>query len=80
MKIPAIKKLVENCSVKELKDAEDAFENEKVPTIQVDGEDEGEQFTHVIAAIWILEKMEADGVDFKTALREYTGKVRESIS
>jgi len=80
MKIPAIKKLVETYSLDDLKKAELAFENGENPEIDVQGEGEGEQFTHVIAAAWILEKMESDDVDFKSALRQYTNKVRESIN
>lgn len=80
MKIPAIKKLVETYDLEQIKAAESAFEEGETPEIEVGGDDEGEQFTHVIAAGWILEKMNADGLDFKKALREYTSKVRTSIS
>lgn len=80
MKIPVIKKLVENHSLEVLVNAEAAFEDGTDPGIEVEGDDEGEKFTHVIAATWILQKMEAEEVDFKTALREYTQKVRQSIS
>jgi hypothetical protein len=80
MKIPAIKKLVENYPIDALKAAEEAIVNEESLSIEVEGEDEGEQLTHVIAAIWILEKIYASGTDFKSALREYTGRVRESIN
>lgn len=80
MKIPAIKKLVEEVSLIDLRAAEEALLEELQPKIEVQGEDEGEQLTHVFAAIFILEKMESSGVDFKTALREYTQKVRTSIS
>lgn len=80
MKVPAIKKLVENVSKEALEAAEEALMEEQQPEIEVEGDDEGEQLTHVIAAIYILNKMQTDGVDFKVALREYTNKVRESIS
>jgi hypothetical protein len=80
MKIPAIKKLVENNSLQELMAAEAAIVEEQQPAIEVEGEDEGEQLTHVLAAVWILNEMEDNGTDFKTALREYTKKVRVSIS
>jgi hypothetical protein len=80
MKIPAIKKLVENNSLQELMTAEAAIVEEQQPAIEVEGEDEGEQLTHVLAAVWILNEMEDNGTDFKTALREYTKKVRVSIS
>lgn len=80
MKIPAIKKLVENYSFAELQKAENDLIEGDMVQIEVEGNDEGEQLTHIIAAIWILEEMKAKGADFKDALREYTKKVRESIS
>lgn len=80
MKIPAIKKLVESYSLPELMAAEEAIVDEQQPVIEVEGDDEGEQLTHVLAAVWILNHMEDNNLDFKTALREYTKKVRVSIS
>lgn len=80
MKVPAIKKLVENYSQLELRNAEAHLVEDEPLNIEVVGQDEGEQLTHIIAAIYILEMMERDKVDFKTALRDYTGRVRESIS
>ena len=80
MKIPAIKKLVETQELEALKAAEEAILEEETPKIEIAGDDEGEQLTHVIAAIWILEDMEKNGSEFKTALRTYTQKVRNSIS
>ncbi|MCC9135728.1 DUF6952 family protein [Pontibacter silvestris] len=80
MKIPAIKKLVETYTLDELMAAEAAIVDEEPISIEVGGDDEGEQLTHVLAAVWILNDMEDNGTDFKTALREYTKKVRVSIS
>ena len=80
MKIPVIKKLVENYSIDDLRAAEEALAEEATPEITIEGDDEGEQLTHAFAAIYILEKMAESGVDFKTALREYTSKVRTSIN
>lgn len=79
MKIPAIKKLVETYNIDQLQNAEEALAEELPLEIEVDGEDEGEKLTHIIAACWILEKMKFDNVEFKEALREYTKKVRQSI-
>lgn len=79
MKIPAIKKLVENHNIEELNKAEEALLEEQKPEIDIEGDDEGEQLTHIFGARFILEKMQA-GMDFKEALREFTGKVRTSIS
>lgn len=80
MKIPEIKRLVEHCTIEQLMAAEESLINEEQPAIEVNGADEGEQLTHVFAAIYIINKINDDGVDFKTALRDYTSKVRESIS
>lgn len=80
MKIPAIKKLVENQSMDALMAAEAAIVDEQPLAIEVEGDDEGEQLTHVLAAVWILNHMQENGTDFKTSLREYTKKVRVSIS
>jgi hypothetical protein len=80
MKLPAIKKLVENFSFGELQKAEEALYEEKPLDITVDGDDEGEQLTHVLAALWILEEMRTKGTDYATALRAYTSKVRSSIN
>ncbi len=80
MKIPVIKQLVETYSKEELIKAEAAIAEEQRPEIEIPGDDEGEQLTHAYAAVKILESMEANSSDFKTALREYTGRVRNSIS
>ena len=80
MQVPVIKKLVENYSVEVLEEAEAAIIDEETPAIEVEGEDDGEQLTHVMAAVWIIEKMENDDIPFGKAMREYTAKVRESIN
>ena len=80
MKIPSIKKLVDQYSLPQLKTAEEAILEEQQPAIEVEGDDEGEQLTHVMAAQFIKEEMEQKGVDYLTALRSYSGRVRNSIS
>ena len=80
MKIPEIKKLVETYSVAELQKAEENLMEENELGIEVGGADEGEQLTHIMAAIAILEDMDQSGADFKTALRNYTQRVRNSIN
>ncbi|MCB0278087.1 MAG: hypothetical protein KDD94_01190 [Calditrichaeota bacterium] len=79
MKINVIKKLSETAQLEDLIKAEEDLLEGRVLEIEVEGEDEGEQLTHVYAAKWILEKVKTDGVDLRTALREYTVKVRKSI-
>ena len=80
MKIPVIKKIAEAHTLEELRAAEEALYNEETPAIEIKGDDEGEQLTHVLAAVFIKEHMAEHGSELKTALREYTLKVRNSIS
>lgn len=80
MKLPVIKKLVKNYDVAQLQEAEKALIEERMPEIEIEGDDEGEQLTHVFAAVWVLNKMKTDGLDENKALRAYTEKVRNSIS
>ncbi|GCD79069.1 DUF6952 family protein [Schleiferia thermophila] len=78
MKIPAIKKLL-SFDLDQLIQAEKDLYDEKQTQIQIEGEDEGEQLTHVLAAIWIKEQI-ANGMTENEALRAYTQRVRNSIS
>lgn len=79
MKIPVIKKITEAYTLEQLQAAEMALYEEQPLEIEIEGEDEGEQLTHVLAAIFIKEHMVENGSDLKIALREYTLKVRNSI-
>lgn len=80
MQIAVIKHLSEHYDLAVLKKAEEAFYEEQTPEITIEGKDEGEKLTHVLAAINILEDMATNGVDHRTALRNYTQRVRNSIS
>jgi len=80
MKIPSIKKIAESYSLDDLRRAELALLEERNLDIEIEGSDEGEQLTHIIAAVEIKEQMEKDGVPFPKALRNYTQRVRNSIS
>jgi len=80
MKMPSIKKAVETYSVEELKKAEELLMNEEKPHIEIEGDDEGEQLTHCLAAIWIREEMDRTGMDVRNATRAYFERVRKSIS
>ena len=79
MKIPAIKKAVELFTTEQLREAEQALYEEEMPVISIEGDDEGEMLTHVLAALEIKENM-VKGMDFKDALRAYTQRVRNSIN
>lgn len=80
MKIPAIKKLVEAYEPALLVEAENKIIEGENINIEVEGEDDGEKLTHIIAALWIQQTMKSQNLEFKDALREYTKKVRTSIS
>ena len=80
MKIPAIRKAVDAYDLKALRQAEHALLEGDVLPIDIDGTDEGEQLTHILAAIWIRERIEQDTMEPKAALRAYTQRVRNSIS
>lgn len=80
MKVPCIKHLVETQSIGSLREAEEQLINEEKTAFEIEGDDEGEKLTHVFAAIWILNHMNDTGAAFPAALREFTKKVRVSIS
>lgn len=80
MKLPAIKKLVETYSLEELTRAETAMENGEPIDIEVEGDDDGEQFTHILGAIDILYRVKREQKDVKVALREFFERVRNSIN
>lgn len=80
MKIPVIKKLVETYTLEELVAAEAAMMEEQAPVIEVEGEDEGEKLTHVLAAVWVKGEINTNGTEAMTAIRAYAQRVRNSIS
>ena len=80
MNISVIKKLIEDCSIEELKAAGNEMEEGENPSIEIEGKDEGEQLTHILASIWIKEDMQKNGNDVRTSIRRYSEKVRKSIS
>ena len=80
MKVPAIKKIVESYTVAEMQSAEEMLMEEQTPTIDIEGDDEGEKLTHVMASIFIKTKMQEESIPFTQALRAFTQRVRNSIS
>jgi hypothetical protein len=75
-----VKRLAAQETLSSLKSVEEALLNEQPLPIEVNGEDEGEQLTHILSAIWVLEQMEAQKWELPFALRELTKKVRNSIT
>ena len=80
MNIASIKNAIENYSIEQLKQAENELLEEQVLSINIEGKDEGEQLTHVLAAIYCKEVMEKEGINLNQAIRQYSVKVRQSIS
>lgn len=72
MNVEAIQKLVEaKYPIDILDEAEMALLNEEEPLIKIDGENDGDQITTLIAAKWIIEEMQSSECDFNTALKKY---------
>ncbi len=80
MKLAVIKQLAENRSLPVLKQQEEKLCNGEALDFVVDGDDEGEQLTHILAAIDILERMKTENVDLRSAIRSFSERVRNSIS
>jgi hypothetical protein len=80
MKLPVIKALAENQTLENLRKAEEELLNGEALSIEVEGVDEGEQLTHILGAIDILERVEKEGVDLRTSTRAFFERVRNSIS
>lgn len=80
MKLPAIKSIVEQFTLQQLQQAEEKLLNEETPEILIPGDEEGEQLTHVLAAIDILTRVANEGCDLRTAIRQFSERVRNSIS
>lgn len=79
MKVAAIRKLL-LVELDDLRQAEEDLSEERSLQIEVEGDDEGEQLTHIFGAIWIKEQVKAGTMDEKSALRAFMQKVRNSIS
>jgi len=80
VKTEEIKRLAEHSELETLKQAETALlEGHDLP-LQVNGEDEGEQLTHILSAIWVLEHIKNTGCTLPLAMRDLARKVRGSIS
>ncbi len=80
MNIASIRTLIETYDDHQLQQAEAALLEGETPEITIQGEDEGEQLTHVLAALWVIQHMKATDDDVMTSIRAYTKRVRSSIS
>ena len=79
MNVATIKTLAQEFDSTILMKAEEELLHEQKPSINVPGEDEGEQLTHVIGALWIQREMSTHAISITTAVRHYTRMVRSTI-
>ena len=80
MKIADIKYLVETYSLEQLRAAENSIIEEQRPDIEVPGNNEGEQLTHLYGAIWISDEIKTKDIKLAKAVRAFSQKVRKSIT
>lgn len=80
MNIQIIKKIVETYTVEQLNKAEDDLLNERALDIEIEGVDEGEQLTHILAAVFCKEEMLKSDININQAVRLYSQRVRGSIN
>jgi hypothetical protein len=81
MQIKAIKNLLDKYSIEELKQKEEQLlEGEELSFDDVEGEDEGEQLTHLTGAIWCIEQAKTNGSKPHSEVRNFISRVRNSIS
>ena len=75
-KLFSIRRLVENYTISQLKQAEFEIIQDKPLGIMLEGKDGAEKLSIVIAAVSMLEEMQK-GRDFKEAFCQYAKKVRD---
>lgn len=79
MQVAVIKNIVERYTAEELMQAEMDMLNEQPLQIEIEGKDEGEQLTHIMAAIWIQQDMKLNHTELRQSIRNFSVKVRTSI-
>ncbi len=79
MEVNVVKKLVENHTLEELKQAEQALIQDQPLAFEVFGIDLGEKLNYLIAAVQTLEKMNRSSIEFDIALNDYTKHVKETF-
>ncbi|NQW43401.1 MAG: hypothetical protein HQ463_08235 [Bacteroidetes bacterium] len=80
MNSSSIKYNAENYSIEKLKQAENALLNEETLSIEIEGKDEGEKLTHVLAAIFCKQEMLKSEISINQAIRLFFKRVRNSIN
>lgn len=78
MRKDVIRTLVDVQTKEDLVAAKEAILRGRVLPFAVEGSDESEKLTNLLAALHVLD-MVRQGVDFDAALRQYIAQVRETI-
>lgn len=79
MKAAAVRKLCEQHDSAALAAAAEALAETGVAAIEIEGEDAGEQLTHVLLAMRVRDRMNA-GVELKVAFRAEMAAVRDLLA
>ena len=76
MDFDTVKFLVETYPLIELEEAQEAIVSGKDPEIEVSGRSDGQKLSQLIAAVWVLNKMNEEQVDIVTAFNLYQESLR----
>lgn len=76
MEFETVKFLVETFPRIELEEAQEAIISGNEPEIQLSGHSDSEKLSIVIAALWMVEKMNQEQVDIVTAFNAYQESLR----
>ena len=79
MNIASIKKAVDTLTMEQLVQAEQDLLNDRPLQVDIEGYDEGEKLTHILAAIFCKQEMEKQEININKAIRLYSQRFRGSI-
>jgi hypothetical protein len=79
MLLEEVKRLVKHHSISELNEAEDALFAEKEVPFKIEGDSDGEQLQHVMATIWVIDRMNSNDLTVEEAFKQYQENNRPSI-
>jgi hypothetical protein len=75
MNVPVVKKLASECSRTQIDEAVLAFEKNRSNLLSVEGNDDGEKMSNLLAAQFVRHRMD-NGMELNLALREYGQRVK----
>lgn len=79
MKLPVIRNLARDHELSALEEAVTAFETEQKNILAVEGDDQGEIFTHLLMATDVRRKMDNENLSLQDAIREQGRRVQKLI-